>query len=145
VRQRLPILTPSPARLTLTAMTRRTCLVLSLTCALLALGCGHNSNRNTSAWMKSVNSIKTGTEMSKVKDKLGKPDVKRTGETPVRPYPPAGAPEGVLSTLPPDTKYEEWIYKRGDSRYHVFFAKTATEPRTWQVIAVRSAPASAIY
>ena len=138
-------MTRPPARLTLTAMTRRTCLVLSLTAALLIFGCGHNSNRNTSAWMKSINSIKTGTEMSKVKDKLGKPDEKRTGETPVRPYPPAGAPEGVLSTLPPETKYEEWIYKRGDSRYHVFFARTSLEPHTWQVIAVRSAPASAIY
>jgi hypothetical protein len=126
-------------------MTRPTRLVLSLAAVQHAFGCGHNSNRNTSAWMKSVNSIKTGTEMSKVKEKLGRPDEKHTGETPVRPYPPAGSPEGVLSTLPPETPYEEWIYKRGDSRYHVFFAKTATEPRTWQVIAVRSAPASAIY
>jgi hypothetical protein len=127
-------------------MTRRSFLVLSLGSFLLACGCSHNhSNRNTSAWMKSVNSIKTGTEMGKVQDKLGKPDEKRKGETPVRPYPPAGDVEGVLSTLPADTKYEEWIYKRGDSRYHVFFARTALEPHTWQVIAVRSAPASAVY
>ena len=129
-------------------MTRATPFVVSLALVLtiLASGAGcSRSNRGTSAWMKSVNSIKPGTTMDGVRHQLGRPDTKRQGETPLRPYPPTGSPEGVLGTLPPETRYEQWIYKRGDSRYHVFFARTATEPHKWEVIAVRSAPASAVY
>jgi len=118
-------------------------VVLLALCALGA-GCGH-SNRSTSDWMKSVNSIKPGNTMDAVRHKLGRPDSKRTGETPLRPHPPAGSPQGVLSTLPSETRYEQWIYKRGDSHYHVFFARTTTEPRKWEVIAVRSSPATEVY
>ena len=114
----------------------------ALAAALLA-GCSH-STQGTSDWMKSVNSIKAGTEMGKVRSKLGEPDVKREGETPIKPYPPVGSPEGVLSTLPPDTKYRHWIYKRGDSHFHVFFTQPAEAPNKWQVIAVRSVPATAV-
>jgi hypothetical protein len=112
--------------------------------AWLVLAGGCTPNRGSSEWMKTVNSIKPGTTMGTVRDRLGPPDSKKHGETPVRPYPPTGSPAGVLGTLPPDTEYEQWVYKRGDSRFHVFFAKTRTEPRKWEVIAVRSAPASAV-
>jgi hypothetical protein len=114
------------------------------TALLLAFGCAHREP-STSDWMKSVNSIKSGTTMERVRDKLGEPAQKRGGETPVRPYPPVGSPEGVLGTLPPNTQYEQWIYQRGDSIYHVFFARTRLEPRKWEVIAVRSAPETAVY
>jgi hypothetical protein len=110
---------------------------------LLSGGCAH-PNRGSSEWMKTVNSIKPGTTMGKVRSRLGAPDSKKHGETPLRPYPPAGSPQGVLVTLAPDTEYEDWVYRRGDSRFHVFFARTRTEPRTWEVIAVRSEPASAV-
>ena len=125
-------------------MTRATCsaavaLTLALSFALAACGCT-SSRRATDAWMKSVNSIKPGAKMDSVRKALGRPDTKKTGETPLRPYPPIGSPEGVLGTLPPETKYEQWIYKRGDSRYHVFFAKRTVEPHTWECIAVRSSP-----
>ena len=131
-------------------MTSPTRTVTLLAAVLLAFGftggCNSNkSKRNTSEWMKSVNSIKPGTRMDPVRKALGRPDEKKTGETPIRPYPPTGSPEGVLGTLPPDTKYEQWIYKRGDSRYHVFFARRNIEPYTWEVIAVRSVPADAVY
>jgi len=111
---------------------------------LLWWGCSSHVNRNTSDWMKSINSIKPGTEMSKVKDKLGAPDSKRQGETPIIPSPPVGSPEGVLNTLPPDTKYEHWIYRRGDSHYHVLFQRTATDPHKWEVVAVRSTPSTEV-
>ena len=124
-------------------MTPATRLTVVVAAVLLACGCGH-SNRNTSKWMKSVNSIKPGATKDSVRHALGRPDRKKLGETPLRPYPVAGAPEGVLSTLPSDTQYEQWIYKRGDSRYHVFFARRTVEPHTWEVIAVRSAPAAAV-
>jgi hypothetical protein len=127
-------------------MTKATPPVLLIAVLLLAGGCSHGgANRGTSDWMKSVNSIKPGTTMDRVKDSLGAPDEKRHGVTPVRPYPPTGSPEGVLGTLPPDTRYEEWIYRRGDSRYHVFFARSADESHKWEVIAVRSAAATAVY
>lgn len=118
------------------------CVVLAAV-VLGAGGCAHREP-GTSDWMKSVNSIKSGTKMDRVRDKLGDPDVKRGGETPVRPYPPVGSPEGVLGTLPPNTRYEQWIYNRGDSVFHVFFARTRLEPRQWEVIAVRSAPEDAV-
>jgi hypothetical protein len=120
------------------------CVVLGTALLLLAGGCA-GRKAGTSDWMKSVNSIKSGTTMDRVRDRLGDPAEKRHGETPVRPYPPVGSPEGVLGTLPPNTQYEQWIYKRGDSLYHVFFARTRTEPRQWEVIAVRSAPETAVY
>ena len=110
-----------------------------------AAGCRGGGRGATDEWVKSVNSIKPGTGMDAVRHKIGRPDQKREGETPVRPYPPIGSPEGVLGTLPPETKYEQWVYKRGDSHYHVFFTRTRTDPSTWEVIAVRSAPASAVY
>lgn len=142
------ILTPRAARFTLPRMTRVTSLIVSVA-MIFALSAGsagcRGSNRGTSNWMKSVNSIKPGTTMGAVRKKLGRPDSKREGETPLRPYPPIGSPEGVLGTLPAETRYEQWIYKRGDSHYHVFFARTATEPHKWEVIAVRSAPVDAVY
>ena len=121
-------------------MTRATrSVVAALTLALLACGCNHNKPPSK-AWLKSVNSIKPGAKMDSVRKALGRPDTKKTGETPLRPYPPIGSPEGVLGTLPPETKYEQWIYQRGDSRYHVFFARRTVEPHTWECIAVRSEP-----
>ena len=118
-------------------------VLLLVVCVGLPIGCAHR-DRGTSQWMKSVNSIKPGHTPREVRSQLGSPDSKRRGETPIRPYPPAGSPRGVLATLPPDTEYEQWIYERGDSRYHVFFTKTRTEPRKWEVIAVRSSPASGV-
>lgn len=91
--------------------------------------------------MKSVNRIKAGTEMKEVRDELGEPAVKREGETPVRPYPPVGSPEGVLGTLPPETEYRQWIYRRRDSQYHVFFTESPSKPGRWETIAIRSTDA----
>ena len=131
-------------------MSRATPALLPLLAPLLLSlpmlgGCAHHDKRGTSDWMKSVNSIKPGNSMDSVRHAIGRPDEKRKGETPVRPYPPTGSPAGVLGTLPPETPYEDWIYRRADSRYHVFFAKTPEEPHKWQVIAVRSAPATDAY
>jgi hypothetical protein len=113
--------------------------------ASLALAPGCSSNRGTSNFMKTVNGIDTGTPLDGVRKKLGQPDVKREGEAPVRPVPPVGSPEGVLVTLPRGAKYQQWIYHRGDSNYHVFSVPTADKPGHWEVLAVRSAPASKVY
>jgi hypothetical protein len=119
-------------------------LGLSLVVALLLVaGCA--SNRGTSNFMKTVNSIETGTPLERVRQKLGSPDVRREGEAPVRPLPPVGSPEGVLVTLPRGVKYRQWIYRRGDSNYHVFSVPTVDKPGHWEVLAVRSAPASKVY
>jgi hypothetical protein len=111
----------------------------------LVLGCGSTQpNRGSSEWMRTVNSIKPGTTMDKVRSRLGPPDTRVEGEAPVRPAPPIGSPRGVLVTLAAETRYEQWTYQRGDSRFYVFFAKAHTDPRAWEVIAVRSAPVTAV-
>ena len=115
-------------------------ILLSL--LLLAGGCAH---RGTSSFMKAINSIEPGTAMERVRKALGDPDAKREGVAPVRPVPPAGSPEGVLVTVPSGVKYRKWTYKRGDSRYHVFFVPTAGTSGKWEVLAVRSAPAAKVY
>lgn len=95
--------------------------------------------------MKTVNSIEPGTPLERVRDKLGGPNIKRQGVAPLRPTPPPGAPQGVLVTVPSGVKYREWIYHRGDSHYHVFFIPTVAKPGQWEVLGVRSAPASKVY
>src|SRR5687768_14282527 len=121
-------------------------LLLTLVAAVVSTaGCRSGNRPPSEKWLKSVNSIKPGTKMDAVRHEIGRPDEKREGETPVRPYPPIGSPEGVLGTLPPETKYEQWIYRRGDSHYHVFFTRTSDDPAKWEVIAVRSAAADAVY
>jgi len=118
---------------------------LALLFGTLALAPGCASNRGTSDFMKKVNSIETGTPMERVQKELGSPDVKRDGVAPVRPAPPVGSPEGVLVTVPSGVKYRQWIYHRGDSNYHVFSVPTVEKPGHWEVLAVRSAPASKVY
>ena len=69
-------------------------LLLTLAAAVIgATGCRSGNRPPSEKWLKSVNSIKPGTKMDAVRDKIGRPDVKREGETPVRPYPPIGSPE----------------------------------------------------
>ena len=119
--------------------------------ALLALvgsggfGSGGCARRGTGDFMKTINGIETGTDMGKVRKRLGDPDERHAGRGPVRPAPPLGSPEGVLVTVPSGVKYRQWIYKRGDSHYHVFFTPTVAKPGKWEVLAVRSAPASKVY
>ena len=105
-------------------------------------GCAGNKPVATSQFMKSVNAIEAGTPMEQVREKLGAPDERREGEGPPRPAPPVGSPEGVLVTVPPKVEYRQWIYRRGDSVYHVFVTPTLEKPGKWEVLAVRSAPAN---
>ena len=129
---------------TLTKRHRRGPAALALLAALaFAPGCA--SNRGTSNFMKTVNSIEPGTPVERVRAKLGGPDVQREGVAPLRPAPPAGSPQGVLVTVPSGMKYRQWIYRRGDSDYHVFSVPTVGKPGKWEVLAVRSAPASKVY
>ena len=118
-------------------------LSLILLATLLVAGCA--SNRGTSDFMKTVNGIEPGTPLERVRDKLGGPNVKREGVAPLRPAPPPGAPRGILVTVPSGVRYREWIYHRGDSHYHVFFIPSVARSGKWEVLGVRSAPASKIY
>ena len=111
-------------------------------CVLFAAGGCHSSNKGTGSFMKSINGIEPGTPMDRVRKSLGEPSEKHGGVGPVRPLPPVGSPEGVLVTVPEGVKYREWIYRRGDSKYYVFFTPTVDKPGHWEVLAVRSAPAS---
>jgi len=124
---------------------RRLGLRLRLLPAVLVLaalaGCAGGKRVGGSQFMKSVNAVEPGTSMERVREKLGAPDEKHAGEGPPRPAPPVGSPEGVLVTVPPRVEYQQWVYRRGDSVYHVFFTPTLEKPGKWQVLAVRSAPA----
>ena len=118
---------------------------LAALAALLVLsavtGCASNKRVGGSQFMKAVNGIEAGTPMDRVREKLGPPDEKHAGQGPLRPAPPVGSPEGVLVTVPPNVEYRHWLYRRGDSVFHVFFTPTVEKPGKWEVLAVRSAPA----
>ena len=116
---------------------------LLMAALLSAAGCAHE--KGTSDFMKSINGIEPGTQLRRVQDALGEPDVKRGGVAPLRPAPPFGSPEAVLVTVPEGVKYRHWIYKRGESHYHVFFVPSAGKPDKWEVLSVRSVPAAKVY
>ena len=121
-------------------MTRRSLLLLIAGAAALG-GCA--SRRDTSNFMKSVNSIRPGTARGVVRDELGEPDEKRDGIVRV-PMPP-GPTENLLAVAPAGTQYQHWIYKHGDSHFHVFFTPSVRRPGGWDVAQVRSTPKTMVY
>ena len=105
-------------------------------------GCARQ--RGTSDFMKTVNSIRPGTPMDAVRDELGKPDDTRKGIMPA--VPPPGPMDAIAARVPAGAPYRHWVYKRGDSHYHVFFANTVVQTgERWEVVAVRSTPSSEVY
>ena len=118
-------------------------------------GCGPRESRDTAGakveinppktdkFLERVNAIKPGTEAAVVRDELGDPDERRVGIVEVRPEP--GAAEDLIDFAPAGTRYQDWVYKRGDSHYHVFFTRgTRGGDVDWEVLTVRSAPRDAV-
>src|SRR5688500_8783726 len=80
---------------------------------LLLTGCA--SSRGDGDFDRKVNQVQAGTPKSEVLKALGSPDKKHHGV--------AGVPR--VGAQPPlkinaGSRYEEWIYYKGDSEYHVF-------------------------
>ncbi len=111
---------------------------------LLLLGAGCANRGGTGDFMKSVNSIRPGTSMDAVRKELGAPDVDRDGTMPANPTP--GLLQATGDKVSPGARYRHWVYKRGDSHYHVAFARTTVQSGDrWEVVSVRSLPASTVY
>ena len=138
-------------------MGKRVPRVTLILCCLTALaaGCGPRESRDvagsrvevnppkTENFLTKVNAVRPGTPQPTVRDELGRPDEIRHGVLSVRPEP--GATELLAEVAAPGTRYEQWVYKRGDSHYHVFFTRgTRGGDVDWEVAAVRSTPKDAV-
>jgi hypothetical protein len=97
----------------------------------------------TEKFLEKVNSVKPGTPAPTVRKELGEPDDIRRGVVSARPEP--GPDEELPKFAAPGTKFEDWVYKRGDSHYHVFFTRgTRGGDVDWEVVTVRSAPRDSV-
>jgi hypothetical protein len=98
----------------------------------------------TEDFLTKVNAIQPGTRQGVVRHELGEPDELRRGFVEARPAP--GPAADLIDLAPANTRYEQWIYKRGDSHYHVFFIRgTRGGEVDWEVLTVRSTPKDAVY
>ena len=134
----------------------RNALPLALVALTLMFGCGPRESRDVSGarvevnppktenFLEKVNSIEPGTPQPLVQRQLGRPDELRRGF--IDPQPEPGPAADLVDVAPVGTRYEHWVYKRGDSHYHVFFARgTRGGDVGMEVIAVRSTPSDAVY
>ncbi len=109
---------------------------------VVAIAGGCASNKGTTPFMKRINSIRAGTPQAAVRERLGPPNTKRVGI--ITSPPPPGATENLPTAAPVGTAYQQWIYKRDDSHFHVFFARDRDRAGGWKVIQVRSTSANAV-
>lgn len=100
----------------------------------------------TEQFVKKVDAIKPGTSMAVVQNELGSPTQRRLGTVEAKSLQQPDAATGTLADLAPvGTRYADWVYKRGDSHYHVFFTHGVTgDSPDWQVLTVRSVPKDAV-
>jgi hypothetical protein len=129
---------------------------VALSLALLsagAAGCANNdgdsgggtasvgSRRATAGgdFQRAVNQITPGTPKQTVLRELGRPDEKVNGVAGV----PRPGPQPPL-TLNAGSRYEHWVYLRGDSEYHVFMGPGTVSPGQWEVHSVSANPRSAV-
>ena len=123
---------------------------------VLALGCGPRQSRDvagarveanppkTEQFLTKVNAVQPGTPQSRVRAELGEPDQRQVGMVDARPEP--GPADVLPDVAAPGTRYQQWVYKRGDSHYHVFFTRgTRGGSADWEVLTVRSMPKDAVY
>jgi hypothetical protein len=97
----------------------------------------------TEDFLTKVNAIRPGTPQATARRELGDPDETRSGTIQLRPEP--GPAEQLDTLAAPGTRYEHWLYKRGDSHFHVFFTRgTRGGDVDWEVLAVRSTPRDAV-
>jgi hypothetical protein len=124
--------------------------------AVFVTGCGPRESRDiagarteinppkTEDFLTKVNAIQPGTRRDVVRHELGDPDELRRGFIDPRPEP--GPAADLTKLAPANTRYEDWIYKRGDSHYHVFFTRgTRAGTTDWEVLVVKSMPKDAVY
>lgn len=127
-----------------------------LACVMLSLcGCRPTESRDvagarvemnppkTEDFLTRVDAIHPGTALHVVREELGDPDEIRHGLVHARPEP--GPAEALIDHASAGTRFEQWVYKRGDSHYHVFFTRGARGGDVeWEVLTVRSTPKNAV-
>ncbi len=136
--------------------TFRTLPLLLLMPLSLAAGCGPRESRDvagarvevnppkTEDFLTKVNAVRPGTSQVVVRDELGRPDEIRHGTVELRSEP--GPAEDLADLASPGARYEHWVYKRGDSHFHVFFGRgTRGRDAGPEVITVRSTAKDAMY
>ena len=98
----------------------------------------------TEKFLEKVNGIRPGTPQGIVRKELGDPDEIRAGTVDLRPEP--GPTDALRDVAPTGTRYEQWVYKRGDSHFHVFFTRgtRGDDGVEWEVLTVRSVPRDAV-
>jgi hypothetical protein len=118
----------------------RTLVLFTAVTALFLAGCSSSSGGGSNAeFRRKADQVQAGTPKSEVLRALGKPDERRPGVAGVQrtgPQPPL--------TVNAGSRYEGWIYLRGDSEYHVFMGPSATNPGQWEVHSVSANPRGAV-
>ena len=104
-----------------------------------ALGGCTSSGGNDVDFSRRANQVQAGTPKAEVLKALGKPDEKHSGV--------AGVPR--VGAQPPmkinaGSRYEEWVYRRGESEYHVFMGPSTVNPGHWEVLSVSGNPRGAV-
>ena len=104
-----------------------------------AAGVGSRRTPSTSDFKRAVNQLQPGTPKTTVVRELGQPDERINGVAGVQrpgPQPPA--------TINAGSRYEQWVYLRGDSEYHIFLGPGLTGSSQWEVHAVAANPRTAV-
>src|SRR3954447_16122666 len=119
----------------------RVFVVLTTLTVLFLAGCSSSSSGGGSNadFRRKADQMQAGTSKNEVLKALGKPDEKRLGVAGMQrpgPQPPL--------TVNAGSRYEEWIYVRGDSEYHVFMGPSATNPGQWEVHSISANPRGAV-
>jgi hypothetical protein len=101
-------------------------------------GCSSSGDGSTGDFGTKINQIRPGAPKAVVQRELGKPDERKVGVAgaqPAGPQPPV--------TVRAGSRYEQWIYRRGDTEYHVFMGPSTKGPGVWEVHAVSANPVKA--
>jgi hypothetical protein len=104
----------------------------------LSAGCAGSSGGGSGDFKTKINQIRPGAPKTVVQRELGKPDEKKfgvAGAQPTGPQPPA--------TVNAGSRYEQWVYRKGDTEYHVFMGPSLSRAGQWEVHAVSANPVSA--
>ena len=137
-------------------VSRAAVVMVTMVAGCVLTGCGPRTSRDaagtlvetnppkTENFLTKVNAVQPGTPQDAVRQNLGDPDETREGMVYLRAQP--GPAEDLIKLAPAATRYEQWVYKRGDSHYHVFFTRgTKSGAAGWEVLTVRSMPKDAVY
>jgi hypothetical protein len=115
----------------------RISLAIALSLILLQSGCA--SSGSDADFSRKANQVQAGTPKSEVLKALGTPDKKNFG---VAGAPRVGAQPPV--TINAGSRFEEWIYLKGDTEYHVFMGPSVKNPGHWEVQSVSANPRGAV-